>query len=159
VKTPRVVVREDALPNAATLRPKLYHLYREPEVSQDLNRRGARPHESLPKLVQDAYTLLGADWRETAKAWQEKGHATPPVMLTVTNRTETAARIEYYFEQGGIFWPELRQRDRLLRVDSKVLEKAERGETASADKNYESRLRSIVDAPDLPKETRERLAG
>ncbi|MCL5801490.1 MAG: DEAD/DEAH box helicase family protein, partial [Gammaproteobacteria bacterium] len=29
VKTPRVVVRDDALPNAATLRSKLYHIYRE----------------------------------------------------------------------------------------------------------------------------------
>lgn len=27
----------------------------------------AEPHEALPKLVQDAYTLLGPDWRETAK--------------------------------------------------------------------------------------------
>jgi hypothetical protein len=39
VKTPHVVVRDGILPNAATLRPKLYHLYREPEVGDDLNRR------------------------------------------------------------------------------------------------------------------------
>ena len=71
VKTPRVVVRDDALPNAATLRSKLYHLYRENEVKEDLNRRGAQPHEALPKLVQDAYTLLGADWRATRQAWME----------------------------------------------------------------------------------------
>ena len=70
VKTPRVVVRDDALPNAQTLRPKLYHLYREPEIAEDLNRRGAAPHEPLPELVQQAYTLLGADWRETAREWR-----------------------------------------------------------------------------------------
>ena len=46
------------------MRSKLYHLYREAEVAEDLNRE-AEPHEALPKLVQDAYTLLGADWRET----------------------------------------------------------------------------------------------
>jgi type III restriction enzyme len=51
VKTPRVVVRDDALPNAQTLRPKLYHLYREPEVADDLNRKAAA-HEALPALVQ-----------------------------------------------------------------------------------------------------------
>lgn len=87
VKTPRVVIRDNALPNAQTYRSKLYHLYREPEVGEDLNRRGAEPHEALPQIVQEAYTLLGADWRETLKSWQANGHASPPVMLTVCNRT------------------------------------------------------------------------
>ena len=40
VKTPRVVVRDDALPDARTLRSKLYHIYRDPSVSEDLNRQG-----------------------------------------------------------------------------------------------------------------------
>ena len=66
VKTPRVVVRDDALPDAKTLRPKLYHIYRDASVSEDFNRK-AEAHEPLPKLVQDAYTLLGADWRETLR--------------------------------------------------------------------------------------------
>ena len=50
VKTPRVVVRDDALPDAQTLRPKLYHLYRETDVAGDLNRK-AEPHDPLPALV------------------------------------------------------------------------------------------------------------
>lgn len=41
VKTPRVVVRDDALPDAKTLRSKLYHIYRDPSVSEDLNRAKA----------------------------------------------------------------------------------------------------------------------
>lgn len=61
VKTPRVVIRDSALPNAKTYKPKLYHVYREPEVQDDFNRRGTEPHEPLPELVQQAYTLLGAD--------------------------------------------------------------------------------------------------
>jgi type III restriction enzyme len=72
VKTPRVVVRDDAVPDAKTLRSKLYHLYRDPIVAEDLNRK-AEPHEALPKLVQDAYTLLGADWRGNPAQWQEPG--------------------------------------------------------------------------------------
>ena len=71
-------------------------------------------------------------------------------MLTVCNKTETAARIEYYFAKGNSIWPELQEQDRLLRVDSRVLEKAEKGENAPADKDYEKRLRTIVDASDLP---------
>lgn len=150
VKTPRVVIRDNALPNAQTYRSKLYHLYREPEVSEDLNRRGAEPHESLPQIVQEAYTLLGADWREAMLQWKTAGHTSPPVMLTVCNRTETAARIENYFSQGYAYWPELNVPNKTLRVDSKVLDKAEIGETASADKAYEAVLHGIVDACAIP---------
>ncbi len=155
VKTPRVVVRDDAVPDARTLRSKLYHIYRDPSVSEDLNRAGAEPHEALPKLVQDAYTLLGADWRQHREDWANAGHHSPPLMLTVCNRTETAARIEHYFNQGDAHWPELQAPERTLRVDSKVLDKAEVGETATSDKDYEARLAAIVDAADIP-ETRKR---
>jgi len=156
VKTPRVVVRDDALPDAKTLRSKLYHIYRDPSVSEDLNRK-AEPHEALPRLVQQAYTLLGADWRETRRKWREAGHPSPPVMLTVCNRTETAARIEHYFNQGNAEWPELQAPQQTLRVDSKVLEKAEIGETTSSDKNYEERLKAIIQAADLPATVRNQL--
>ena len=150
VKTPRIVVRDSALPNTKTYKSKLYHLYREPDVQDDFNRRGAEPHEALPQLVQEAYTLLGADWLETLKAWQSAGHTTPPVLLTVCNKTETAARIEYYFRQGSAYWPELKTPHGLLRVDSKVLDKAEIGESATADKAYEAVLHGIVEAANIP---------
>jgi len=149
VKTPRVVIRDDALPNTKDYRSKLYHIYRELEVADDLNRK-AEPHEALPKLVQDAYTLLGADWRASFKKWQEEGHISPPVMLTVCNRTETAARIEHYFGKGDAHWPELHAPARTLRVDSKVLEKAEVGESSNTDRAYETKLREIVESADIP---------
>jgi type III restriction enzyme len=157
VKTPRVVIRDNALPNAQTYRSKLYHLYREPEVGEDLNRRGAEPHEALPQIVQEAYTLLGADWRETLKSWKANGHASPPVMLTVCNRTETAARIEHYFRHGDAYWPELKAPEKTLRVDSKVLDKAEIGEAASSDKEYEAVLQAIVEAANIPSSRKELL--
>lgn len=157
VKTPRIVIRDGALPDTATLRPKLYHIYRDASVSEDLNRRGAQPHEALPKLVQDAYTLLGADWREAMHRWKAEGHVSPPVMLTVCNRTETAARIEHFFNKGDAHWAELHAPERTLRVDSRVLEKAEIGEAAAADKDYEARLQSIVNAATIPEECKERL--
>jgi type III restriction enzyme len=156
VKTPRVVVRDDALPDARTLRSRLYHIYRDPSVSEDLNRK-SQAHDALPKLVQYAYTLLGADWRETQRQWREAGHHSPPVMLTVCNRTETAARIEHYFNSGDAHWPELHKPNKTLRVDSRVLEKAEIGETAANDKDYEARLAAIIKDADLPETTKERL--
>jgi type III restriction enzyme len=159
VKTPRVVVRDDALPDAATMRSKLYHIYRDPSVAEDFNRPRAEPHEPLPKLVQDAYTLLGADWRETRRLWAEAGHHAPPVLLTVCNRTETAARIEHYLTQGDAVWPEMQAPDQTLRVDSRVLEKAERGESATADKGYEARLGAVLEASPLSVTKKEHLQG
>lgn len=159
VKTPRVVIRDNALPNTQTYKSKLYHLYRKPGVADDLNRRGAEPHEPLPELVQQAYTLLGADWMETRTAWLASGHTTPPVLLTVCNRTETAARIEHYFRRGNAFWPELKHPESLLRVDSRVLDKAEIGETATADKAYETILQAIVESADIPATRKARLLG
>ena len=163
VKTPRVVIRDSALPStqnvAQTYRSKLYHLYREPDVAEDLNRRGAQPHEALPQIVQEAYTLLGADWREAQRTWAQKGHLSPPVMLTVCNKTETAARVEHYFRQGDAYWPELKAPERTLRVDSRVLEKAELGEAAMADKAYEEVLQAILEAARIPETRKELMRG
>lgn len=158
VKTPRIVVRDGAVPDAHTLKPKLYHLYREAEVSEDLNRKGAQPHEPLPSLVQQAYTLLGADWKAALETWQTNGHSSPPVMLTVCNRIETAARIEDYFNRGDAHWAELKAPNRTLQVNSKVLEKAEVGESVTVDKDYGARLQAIVDTASIPKDRKDRLA-
>lgn len=125
VKTPRIVVREDAPPDAASYKPRLYHIYNDPEVKEDLNRR-AKPHEPLPDLVARAYALLGADWERTKDAWQ--GRETPPVMITVANRTETAARIKHMFDNKDIPVDSLCKEDGILHIDSQVLKQAEEKE-------------------------------
>ena len=135
VKTPRVVVRDDALPDTKTLRPKLYHLYRDPRFGGP-EPQGASRTSRCPSWCRTPIRC----WAPTgARRWpMARGRAhSPPVMLTVCNRTETAARIEHYFTKGDAHWPELHAPERTLRVDSKVLEKAEIGETAAADKDYE----------------------
>lgn len=124
VKTPRVVVRDDAVPNAVTYKPRLYHIYMDSEVKDDLNRK-AQEHEPLPDLVLNGYYLLGYDWRETARAWQKAGHTIPPVMITVCNRTETAARVKYAFDHRKVHIDELCDPERVLHIDSKVLDMAE----------------------------------
>jgi type III restriction enzyme len=156
VKTPRVVVRDDALANAQSYKSKLYHLYNEAEVKEDLNRK-AEPHEPLLNLVQNAYALLAYDWRETARQWADAGHDIPPVLLTVCNRIESAARIEQFFNSGDCLIPETQNPDRTLRVDSRVLEKAERGESITANKDYAGRLEAILNAAGLADDKREEL--
>jgi type III restriction enzyme len=131
VKTPRVVVRDDAVPDAKTYKSRLYHIYNDPEVKDDLNRK-ARPEEPLPDLVLNAYYLLGYDWRETWRAWQAAGLATPPVMITVCNRTETAARVKHAFDTRRIHIDELCDPERILHIDSKVLDEAEAQEEPAA---------------------------
>lgn len=124
VKTPRVVVRDDAVPDAKTYKSRLYHIYNDPEVKDDLNRR-ANPEEPLPDLVLNAYYLLGYDWREAWKAWREARLPTPPVMITVCNRTETAARVKHAFDSKSIHIEELCDPERILHIDSRVLAEAE----------------------------------
>lgn len=127
VKTPRVVIRDDAVPDAKSYRSRLYHIYMDPEVKDDLNRKAAES-EPLPDLVTNAYLLLGADWVETKKQWEKAGFPTPPVMITVCNRTETAARIKYAFDHQRILVPELCDPERTLHIDTKVLSEAEQRE-------------------------------
>ena len=131
VKTPRVVVRDDAVPDAMTYKSRLYHIYNDPDVKDDLNRR-AQPEEPLPDLVLNAYYLLGYDWREAWRAWREAGLQTPPVMITVCNRTETAARVKHAFDSRRIHIDELCDPERVLHIDSKVLGQAEAREEPAA---------------------------
>ena len=127
VKTPRIVVRDDAVPDARTFKSRLYHIYNDSEVRDDLNRR-AQPEEPLPDLVLNGYYLLAYDWRETARDWRKSGFAPPPVMITVANRTETAARVKHAFDRKRVRIDELCDPARTLHIDSRVLEQAESGE-------------------------------
>lgn len=127
VKTPRVVVRDDAIPDAKTYKSRLYHIYSDREVKDDLSRR-AKPSEPLPDLVTNAYALLGSDWEKTKTAWAGRG--TPPVMITVANRTETAARIKHAFDEKSILIEALCDPEGILHIDSKVLKEAEKKDSA-----------------------------
>ena len=123
VKTPRVVVRDDGELNSK-YKSKFYHIYTDLEVKPDLNRK-VEPHTPLPDLVGKGYYFLGKDWLETAKAWKEGNIKTPPVMITVANLTHTAARVQYAFEHKRVRIEELCDPDKILHIDSKVLDEAE----------------------------------
>ena len=151
VKTPRVVIRDDAVPDATTYKSRLYHIYNDGAVKDDLNRR-AKPEEPLPDLVTNGYYLLGYDWREIAKDWaaqQGQGNkpSTPPVMITVANRTETAARIKYAFDHRRIRIDELCDPERTLHIDSKVLAEAEAVEEPVADLDRDNGKQAMGDGP------------
>lgn len=121
VKTPKVAVRDDSA-LGADFKSKLFHIY--PEVKTDLNKRAER-HEGLPDLVRNAVNILGGDWLKSKEEWQKHGQKTPPVMIIIANRTETAARLEYSFERGYFSVEELGDKKTLLRIDQEALDKIE----------------------------------
>lgn len=135
VKTPRVAVRDDAAVGP-DLKTRLFHIY--PEVREDLNRR-AEPHEGLPDLVSSAINILGGDWLQEKERWQHQAtpRETPPVMIMICNRTETAARLEYSLINGYTAVQELGDKSRLLRIDQDALDKieADEAERLTADKS------------------------
>ncbi|MBU2446281.1 MAG: DEAD/DEAH box helicase family protein [Bacteroidetes bacterium] len=122
VKTPRVVVRDDAVPDAKSYKSKLYHIYE--HVKDDLTQK-AEEHVPLPDLVINAYYLLGKDWLETFEKWKISNEKTPPVMITVANTTKTAARVKFSFNRKKIMIDELCDPNTTLHIDSKVLDMAE----------------------------------
>jgi len=167
VKTPRIVVRSDSMDiDAKTMKPKLYHIYKSDDVSKQLGKE--LPTEPLPDLIRNAYQLLAKDWQETKDAWEKEGHEIPPVMITVCNRTETAARIEHSFNLNrfdGI--DDLKEKVKTLRIDSKVLESAEEKNEADTDTfagkkkdEYRIHLEEIIAAnTSISDEERERLTS
>jgi type III restriction enzyme len=149
VKTPRVVIRDNGRLTKEN-RARFYHLYRDPEVQDNINRK-ALEQEPLPDLVINGYYFLGQDWLETEKAWKEAKYPTPPVMISVANRVETAARIRYAFEHKKILIEELCDPEKILHIDSKVLNMAESQEEETSFSSEEKEEQEEAPARKLSK--------
>lgn len=128
VKTPRVVVRDDGNVDK-DLRSRLYHIYMDETVKDDINQK-ADETIPLPDLIRNAYVLLGKDWKATKDEWEKAGYKVPPVMITVANTTYTSARIKYSFDKDAFLLSvaglgELCNPEKTLQIDSSILQKAE----------------------------------
>jgi len=133
VKTPKVAIRDDSKLDK-DLKSKFFHIYE--HVREDLNRR-AEKHEGLPDLVRNAVNILGADWLQSKDDWKKQipPRETPPVMIMITNRTETAARLEYSLVNGYFSVEELAEQSKLIRIDQDALDKIEADEEEKLDKS------------------------
>ena len=131
VKTPKVAVRDDSQ-LAGDMKSKLFHIYE--HVKTDLNRRAPKT-EGLPDLVDRAVNILGADWLKSRNEWDQHGRATPPVMIMITNRAETAARLEYSLVNGFFSGTELYDREKFIRIDQEALDKIEADKGEKFDKS------------------------
>ena len=140
-KTPRIVIRDDSNTFSKDDKSRFYHLYMDNDVKSELN-RNVKENEKLPDLVANAYFVLGQDWIATKKLWDKCNSPIPPVMITVCNKTQTAARVRHSFENGRFGLEELSKKEHLLHIDSRVLDKAETSGRVTADVED---LRKLVD--------------
>ena len=127
-KTPKIAIRDDSNKFSKEYCSRFYHLYMDDEVKDDLN-RSAKEFEKLPDLITNAYFLLGEDWVATKKEWDMKKSPIPPVMITVCNKTQTAARVVYSFKKDEFNLKDLSKSEYLLHIDSTTMDKAERQES------------------------------
>lgn len=128
VKTPRVVVRDDGNVDKE-LRSRLYHIYMDETVKDDINQK-VDESIPLPDLIKNAYLLLGKDWQATKDDWEKAGYKIPPVMITIANTTVTSARIKYSFDKDSFLLNvaglgDLCNAEKTLQIDSSILQKAE----------------------------------
>jgi len=128
VKTPRVVIRDDGNVDKE-LRSRLYHIYMDESVKDDINQK-VDETVPLPDLIKNAYLLLGKDWKATKDEWEKVGYKVPPVMITVANTTFTSARIKYSFVTDSFLLSaaglgDLCIPEKTLQIDSSILHKAE----------------------------------
>lgn len=128
VKTPRVVVRDDGNVDK-DLRSRLYHIYMDETVKDDINQK-VDESTPLPDLIRNAYLLLGKDWQATKDDWIKAGYKIPPVMITVANTTFTSGRIKYSFDKDAFNLSvaglgDLCNPEKTLQIDSSILQKAE----------------------------------
>ena len=123
VKTPTIAVRDDGK-LTADYKSRFYHIYKDPDVKSSLNVK-AKPEVPLPDLVKNAYIVLAQDWAAVKSVWEKNNSPTPPVMISVCNRTETAARVEHSLLKNKFDLDDLAKADKMLRIDSKILNEAE----------------------------------
>ena len=123
VKTPRVVVRDDAK-LGKNFKSRLYHIYTDPDVK---DRHEPQSRTSCPAAGSRQYRIHhprnGLERRPRTVA--EARAPTPPVMITVANRTETAARVKYALSHDKDTVRRVGDPDGILHIDSKVLGEAE----------------------------------
>ena len=145
VKTPRIAHSDNTLGeetnglsgiNPQEIESQLFHIFSDDTVRNDLSKT-RKPEEPLPDLVIQAYRILVSTWQETFKSWDENGAETPPVMVSITNRTHTAARVNHLFTKSKMLnAPELDEAHETLYIDSTQLAKAEK-EAASGEDGAE----------------------
>lgn len=127
VKIPRVPVDD----NTGLPEPKYFRLWERimnalPAGERASGKRKAKP-ESVYREAEDALITLASEWQKTFKEFQKVNYPVPPVMIIVCDNTSLAEYVAENIIKGNVR-PEfinLPDREVTLRIDTKLLEKAE----------------------------------
>lgn len=147
VKIPRIPTDD----NAGRAVPKYRNLWE--HVRARLPKRGEDPdadHHPLTDYLSEVdgpLKQLAGEWHETFEAWTNALRPVPPVMIVVCNDTKMAELLEKHIAEFGEAGPWLQNRDGetyTVRIDSKLLDKAEIREESESATDAAERLRRIV---------------
>jgi type III restriction enzyme len=148
VKVPRLPVDD----NSGDPDPRYLDLWERVKGKLPKRVRGAealaRSDARLIEEIAGAIATLGSAWKQEFDRWTDEGRPVPPAMIVVCDQTSTAERVADHIGSGEVF-DELENTPdgpmRTLRIDSRLLEKAEeqleRGQTKE---KLAERLREMV---------------
>lgn len=157
-KTPGIAVSDDSNTKQKFANTKFFHIFRDDDVRRNMTKKPAKKSDPLPQLVINAYKVLGEDWVKTWEKWTANNFLIPPVLITVCNSTDSAARIAHSFLSGRLLLPELSDQSHILHVDSVEINKVDISSLNAGDLSSKNRdLRSIVDTIGLPDKPGEKI--
>jgi type III restriction enzyme len=159
VKVPRIPIDD----NSGDNKPRYFNLWEQIKVHLPKKRRGDATGEALTRIlvgVEGALATLASEWRETFVAWEQDGRTTPPVLILVCNDTSTAQVLHAYIASGQLL-PELKNLDGrpdvTVRIDSRLLDKAESRNDGETRADAAERLREVLATVGKPGEPGERV--
>jgi type III restriction enzyme len=146
VKIPQLPIRD----TTGDERAKYFNIWRwimdpaRPNALSSTERGGKRGNpkpEAILKWADTPIKILGGEWRETLREWQQNGEPRPPVFILVCKNTKIAKVIYEWLAEGNApgnlppaDLPELLNKDgqiNTIRVDSKVVHETDSGSAKS----------------------------
>lgn len=128
VKVPRLPVDD----NSGDPDPRYLDLWERVKGKLPKRARGtdalARRDERLIEEVAGAIATLASAWKVEYERWTDEDRPVPPAMIVVCDQTATAERVADHIGSGEVFAELENTQDgpmRTLRIDSRLLEKAE----------------------------------
>ena len=148
VKVPRLPVDD----NSGDPDPRYLDLWERVKGKLPKRARGtealARTDARLLEEVAGAIATLGSAWKQEFDRWSAEGRPVPPAMIVVCDQTATAERVADHIGSGEVFDELTNTPDgpmRTLRIDSRLLEKAEEQlEPGQTKEKHAEQLREMV---------------
>ncbi|MBM4287816.1 MAG: hypothetical protein FJ135_06660 [Deltaproteobacteria bacterium] len=146
VKVPRVPVDD----NTGALIPKYFRLWEHinqqlPASERQTARRRAKP-ESVLREAEGALAMLAGEWKKTFEEWQGKERV-PPALIAVCDNTDLSKLMFEHIARGHVLseLENLPHEERVLRIDTKLLNEAESAAEGETKQQAAERLRRMVD--------------